>query len=382
MEITSQDIIDKEFRVKFRGFDMAEVDSFLEEVAENFFKLTEENTVLHEKIITLRRDLEAAGTSSPTPVEFPPELNLLLEDLKQDTEAIGAELASLKQDRQGFDSLKNNLEKILASLQESSEMAPADQGVFSADLADTLEEIKKGSIALNAELSGLKEDRRSLDSLKNKLEEILATARRTSSSLTSQAQVELSSKLGNTLEDFKKGREAFGAELAALKQEVAALSSVRTEIKGELQDMFSSHFATLEAKLSAVGDAAFQPQPQTKTTPAKKEKLLAAKIVEQAEDVDEDTRVPEYEEQEDVDDDSGLDFLNEDDILDVDKLRGMFQSVLEDTITDGPDSRGKEDNSADLLFFDDDFMEDQQEPQVTFSLDENKGDQKTNTKKD
>ena len=47
IKITPQDIIDKEFRVKFRGFDMAEVDSFLEEVAENLFKLTEENTVLN-----------------------------------------------------------------------------------------------------------------------------------------------------------------------------------------------------------------------------------------------------------------------------------------------------------------------------------------------
>ena len=31
MKMTPQDIIDKEFRTKFRGFDMAEVDIFLEE---------------------------------------------------------------------------------------------------------------------------------------------------------------------------------------------------------------------------------------------------------------------------------------------------------------------------------------------------------------
>ncbi|MFC1827821.1 DivIVA domain-containing protein, partial [Thermodesulfobacteriota bacterium] len=38
MKITLQDIIEKEFRVKFRGFDIVEVDTFLEEVAENFFQ--------------------------------------------------------------------------------------------------------------------------------------------------------------------------------------------------------------------------------------------------------------------------------------------------------------------------------------------------------
>ena len=81
---------------------------------------------------------------------------------------------------------------------------------------------------------------------------------------------------------------------------------------------------------------------------------------------------PEKEEQEDADDDFGLEFLSVDHILDVDKLRDMFQTVLDDTISDGHDSRGSEDSSADLLFFGDDFIDDQQEPQVTFSMEENK----------
>ena len=65
MEITPQDIIDKEFRVKFRGFDMAEVDAFLEEVAESFFKLTEENTLLNEKVLALQEDLETVDSMAP-----------------------------------------------------------------------------------------------------------------------------------------------------------------------------------------------------------------------------------------------------------------------------------------------------------------------------
>ena len=102
IKITPQDIIDKEFRVKFRGFDMAEVDSFLEEVAENLFKLTEENTVLNEKILALQQDLEAAVSTVPQ-IEFPEELENNLEDLKHDIAAISADLASLKQDRPSFD---------------------------------------------------------------------------------------------------------------------------------------------------------------------------------------------------------------------------------------------------------------------------------------
>lgn len=56
MTITQQEILDKQFNVRFRGFDQTEVDTFLEEVAEGFLKLVEENRSLQEKINAL--DLE------------------------------------------------------------------------------------------------------------------------------------------------------------------------------------------------------------------------------------------------------------------------------------------------------------------------------------
>jgi len=174
MEITPQDIIDKEFRVKFRGFDMAEVDTFLEEVAENLFKLTEENTLLHAKIASLWRDLGAARTAPAAQVELPPELGAMLEDLKQDTSAMGAELAALKQDRQSLDALKRSLEKVVASMQESDAMAASGLTGMSSDLAAILDDIQKGSAALNAELAALKEERRSFDTLQKNLEDALA----------------------------------------------------------------------------------------------------------------------------------------------------------------------------------------------------------------
>ena len=381
MEITPQDIIDKEFRVKFRGFDMAEVDTFLEEVAENFFKLSEENTLLHEKIASLRRDLGAARTFPAAPVELPPELGAMLEDLKQDTSSIGAELAALKQDRQSLDTLKNSLEKMLVSMAESGAMAPAGQSGISPDLAGILDEIQKGSAALNAEMTALKEDRRSFDTLQKNLEEALAAIQQAQTVLATPAQGEAPAGLGKTLEDFKRGSEAVNQELAALKQEIAALSSVQTEIKAELQDLLSSHLAGLEEKLSTVAAAAHRPKTGPAAGPGKKEKLAKATIIEGYEDIEEYTRVPDDEEQEDADDDSGLEFLNEDHILDVDKLRDMFQSVLDDTVSDSHDSRSADDTSADLLFFGDDFIEDKHEPQVTFSLDENKDETNPRTKK-
>lgn len=50
MNITPLDIRQKQFKLKFRGFDMREVDSFLEEVTEQLESLIRENEGLKEQI--------------------------------------------------------------------------------------------------------------------------------------------------------------------------------------------------------------------------------------------------------------------------------------------------------------------------------------------
>jgi len=57
MKITPLDIQQKQFRVKFRGFDIEEVDSFLEAVREEFEELIRENSRLREDIHKLENQL-------------------------------------------------------------------------------------------------------------------------------------------------------------------------------------------------------------------------------------------------------------------------------------------------------------------------------------
>jgi cell division initiation protein len=59
MKITPVDIEQQQFRVKFRGFDMAEVDAFLDLVAEEMDALIRENMGLKEEIKKLRDEIEA-----------------------------------------------------------------------------------------------------------------------------------------------------------------------------------------------------------------------------------------------------------------------------------------------------------------------------------
>ncbi len=59
MKTTPLDIQQQQFKVKFRGFDIREVDKFLEQIADSFASLQQENESLHEKITRLK--LESHG---------------------------------------------------------------------------------------------------------------------------------------------------------------------------------------------------------------------------------------------------------------------------------------------------------------------------------
>ena len=57
MTITPQDIQSKQFHVRMRGFDVDEVDKFLEKVAEEFLIITLENKQILEKIESMEKEL-------------------------------------------------------------------------------------------------------------------------------------------------------------------------------------------------------------------------------------------------------------------------------------------------------------------------------------
>ena len=59
MKTTPLDIQQQQFKVRFRGFDIREVDKFLEQIADSFASLQQENESLYEKIRRLK--LESQG---------------------------------------------------------------------------------------------------------------------------------------------------------------------------------------------------------------------------------------------------------------------------------------------------------------------------------
>ncbi|MDA8163427.1 MAG: DivIVA domain-containing protein [Desulfobacteraceae bacterium] len=59
MTMTPQDIQSQQFHVRFRGFDVEEVDAFLERVAEELLVLIEENKQLAEQVEGLKKEIDS-----------------------------------------------------------------------------------------------------------------------------------------------------------------------------------------------------------------------------------------------------------------------------------------------------------------------------------
>jgi cell division initiation protein len=59
MSLTPQDIQTQQFHVRLRGFDVEEVDAFLEKVAEEFLVLQEENKQFEKRVEEMTRDLSS-----------------------------------------------------------------------------------------------------------------------------------------------------------------------------------------------------------------------------------------------------------------------------------------------------------------------------------
>ena len=327
MSITPQDILEQEFRVRFRGFDMAEVDSFLEKVAESYFKTLEENQHLSEQVAELQKNREIPG------------------------------------------SLDANLQEVIASVKEvAREIKSMDQQPPPADLSGALSELKQVAEKISSELAGLKEDRQVYSNLEESLKEAVASAKEVASEIKSLGPQETPSVLPKGFDELRQSTENFGSELADLKKEITALQQTREQQQSEVQELLQTHLGQMEERILKEVRGAVVQTPEPETAPSKKSaKKAKAKAPEQKEKVMEsrvlegDAELPDYDEKE-LDDSTHYD---EADILNEDKLRDLFASIMDDD--DSPEETG---GATDMLFGGAGMVEDDHEPEVTFILDD------------
>lgn len=71
MPLSPQDIIRKEFREAFRGYNQSDVDLFLDEVAEEFRALAEENQRYRMRLTALQQEIARLKSSGAVAVPSP-----------------------------------------------------------------------------------------------------------------------------------------------------------------------------------------------------------------------------------------------------------------------------------------------------------------------
>jgi cell division initiation protein len=86
MNITLQDIQQQQFRVRFRGFDVREVDGFLERVADVFKTLSAENANQQEALKRLEREIQEYKDREKTFKEAMINAQKGLDDMRQNAE--------------------------------------------------------------------------------------------------------------------------------------------------------------------------------------------------------------------------------------------------------------------------------------------------------
>ena len=86
MKLTPLDIQQQQFMVRFRGFDVREVDLFLEQMAGAFEQLARENEALKEEILRLRRESQGLKKREETFRRAMLHYQKVLESMKENDE--------------------------------------------------------------------------------------------------------------------------------------------------------------------------------------------------------------------------------------------------------------------------------------------------------
>jgi len=81
--MTPQDIRQQQFNVKFRGFDVQEVDMFLEKIAEKFETIIRENQNQNEEIQRLNREIQSFKKREETLRQTTLNSQRVLEQMKE-----------------------------------------------------------------------------------------------------------------------------------------------------------------------------------------------------------------------------------------------------------------------------------------------------------
>jgi cell division initiation protein len=221
MSLTPQDIQQQKFKTKFRGFDVNEVESFLNEVAENLFALMQENTRLNERLAEVEKQYE---------------------QLLQEQREIQATIDSA---RSVADELKNKgRQEAEALVARAREEMKAKQEEIEHERAKIRAEKEKSVKEAGALIARAKEE------IKAKHEEVERERAKINMEMT-QSQQEAEKLLAGAREEIKAMRQDTETKLAINRAEIDEFNDLKAKIRQELRALLNRYLKQLDAELPA-----------------------------------------------------------------------------------------------------------------------------------
>ncbi len=149
MTLTPQDIQTKQFHVRFRGFDVEEVDAFLERIAEEFLVLIQENKQLKDRSETLESDIEHYKEQEKKFQDAILSAHKIADEMKEKSKQESEKLLSEAQDEVKKMQDKSHqeisgLEATIVNLKELKDRVHDDVRQLLESYLDRLDEISKG----------------------------------------------------------------------------------------------------------------------------------------------------------------------------------------------------------------------------------------------
>ncbi len=142
MTISPEEIQAKQFHVRFRGFDVDEVDGFLEQVAEHYLMALEEKRTLTEQVETLRQEINSLKNEEHSFKDALIAGQKVVDEMKQRGRERADEL--LSKARQEVKELKDAANQEIVELEGRVDELRAMQGELAADLRRVIDNYLSG----------------------------------------------------------------------------------------------------------------------------------------------------------------------------------------------------------------------------------------------
>ncbi len=242
MALNPEDIVEKSFATRFRGFDPAEVRTLLKAVASELFDLQDRISQQHGRIEEQEKELELAADDRKSFEDVIGVYKDNIDRFKKELEAarkqgsnLSAEHERLKRQTEGQQQENHNLKTDLA--RTSKALSEAESNVQMSRAA--VDELRKTVVLLEAEKHAVKSEResqaRAVDEVRRQAEELVENGNRRARQLVEEAR-----------DQIDQLRSQAVHEIARLREDIEELKARRGRVAGDLRLVLNNHLQQLD----------------------------------------------------------------------------------------------------------------------------------------